>query len=110
MSPEIREAGCGESGNPDYCANTDSGGRGDDSAPAGVVGGVAGRERLDSAPIVIDLERLARDLGDGRATGSHDHLITATAELERVDLAALLQSPAEGLDHLLGAVADPVLT
>src|SRR6266540_178889 len=57
----------------------------------------------------LSLERLAPYLRDAQATGSHDHLLIAAGELERVDLAALLETPAEGVDHLLATVADPVL-
>src|SRR6266516_4266999 len=37
------------------------------------------------------------------------HLLAAPGELECVELAALLEPPAEGVDHLLAAVTDPLL-
>src|SRR6266545_1473846 len=93
--------------------------------PARVRGDACCRERLGPPPVVLDahdppvaqsedvedlpLERLAPYLRDAQATGSHDHLLIAAGELERVDLAALLETPAEGVDHLLATVADPVL-
>jgi hypothetical protein len=57
----------------------------------------------------LALEWLASHLGDARAAGSHDDLLAAAGELERVDLAALVETPTEGVDHLLATVADPVL-
>jgi hypothetical protein len=65
---------------------------------------VEGEDVEDLAP-----ERLAGDLSDARAAGTQHDLIAAAGELERVDLAALLEPRAEGLEHLLASAADPFL-
>jgi hypothetical protein len=82
------------------------------------------RKRFVPAPIVVDahdpavtkgesvedlaLERLASHRADARAAGTQHDLLAAAGELERVDLAALVESPAKGVEHLFAAVADPI--
>ena len=56
----------------------------------------------------LALERLASHLGDARAAGAQHDLIIGAGELEPIDVAALLEPPAEGIDHLLAAVANPL--
>jgi hypothetical protein len=60
---------------------------------------------------VVDLalERLARDLRRFRTARAHHDPVFAADELEHVDLAALVERPAEGVDHLVAAVADEVV-
>ncbi len=67
----------------------------------------AGAQREDVEDLA--LERLAAHLADARAAGAQHDLLAAAGELERVHLAALLEPPAEGLDHLLAAVAHPAV-
>src|SRR6266545_3028697 len=75
--------------------------------PARVRGDACCRERLGPPPVVLDahdppvaqsedvedlpLERLAPYLRDAQATGSHDHLLIAAGELERLHPDARVQ-------------------
>jgi hypothetical protein len=61
---------------------------------------------------VKTLEDLAQGLlleADVRSACAQHDLVAAAGELERVDLAALLEPPTERVDHLLAAVTDPLL-
>src|SRR6266498_774049 len=58
----------------------------------------------------IRLSRRVKTLKIWATSAEHHNLITGSGELERVDLAPLLQAPAEGVEHLLAPVADPLLT
>jgi hypothetical protein len=94
-----------------------------DSAPAHISGDAGRVESLASTPIVVDahdapfsqgedVEDLAQGLflgADVRSPCAQHDLLAAAGELECVDLAALLEPPPEGVDHLLAAVTDPLL-
>src|SRR5439155_18224822 len=93
------------------------------SAPVRVLGDAGCRERLPAAPVVVDaddpsvaqredVEDLVQGLfrrADARSARAQHDLLAAAGELECVDLAALLEPPPEGVDHLLAAVTDPLL-
>jgi len=57
----------------------------------------------------LPLERLGANVGDARTAGAHHDLVAAAGEFERVDLTALLEPPAEGLDHLFAPLAARLL-
>src|SRR5262249_45406728 len=83
------------------------------------------RQRLPPAPVVVDahdppvaqdedvedlaLERLVFDRVDARSARAEHNLLAAAGELECIDLAAPLEPPTEGVDHLLAAVTNPLL-
>src|SRR5439155_6633778 len=59
-----------------------------------------------------DVEDLAQRLfvrADVRSPSAQHNMLAAARELECVDLAALLEPPTEGVDHLLAPVTDPLL-
>src|SRR5439155_18627625 len=94
-----------------------------DSAPAQIPGDAGRLKSLAPTPIVVDahdppvaqgedVEDLAQRLflgADVRSPSAQHDLLAAARELECVDLAALLEPPAERVDHLLAPVTDPLL-
>src|SRR5262249_4201555 len=92
------------------------------SAPVDILD-ASGAERLPARAIVVDLhdppvayredvEHPAQGLfhrADVRASCAHNDTLATARELEGVDLATVLEHPAERVDHLLAAVTDPLV-